>query len=250
MMAASNPNMPRPFLHSVRGYLPDPFKDVLRRCRAFAGWDRYQKTSWSQEGEDLILDRLLGQRRSGFYVDVGAHHPFRFSNTQLFYRRGWRGINIDAMPGAMEAFRKARPRDINLELAVSSRREVLTFHIFDEPALNTFDPELAQQRASDGNGRRVLRTVELKTSPLTDILGEHLPPHQDIDFMSIDVEGFDLDVLRSNDWERYRPDFVVVENLRNLPDSPSLEDEICSHLRGVDYVPRANLFRSMIFARS
>jgi len=71
--------------------------------------------SFAQEGEDRVLYRMFQGRfgRPGFYVDVGAHHPTRFSNTYLFYRMGWRGINLDAMPGSMAAFARARPRDIN-----------------------------------------------------------------------------------------------------------------------------------------
>src|ERR1700733_13651528 len=78
--------------------------------------------SHSQEGEDRVLASLLLKAHggilpsSGFYVDVGAHDPFRFSNTYFFYRRGWSGINIDAMPGSMRRFISHRPRDLNLEL--------------------------------------------------------------------------------------------------------------------------------------
>ena len=94
---------------------------------------------YGQDGEDLILNRLLDGQMQGFYVDVGAHHPIRFSNTYLFYERGWTGINIDAMPGSMKKFRKLRPRDINVECGVASSSGKLTFHRFNEPALNTFD---------------------------------------------------------------------------------------------------------------
>ena len=67
----------------------------------------------------MLLDRFLCQRPSGFYVDVGAHHPIRFSNTFRLYRKGWRGLNIDANPGSMKRFHHTRPRDINIEAAVS-----------------------------------------------------------------------------------------------------------------------------------
>src|SRR5581483_8094739 len=82
---------------------------------------------YSQEGEDLLLARLFDGQKKGFYVDVGAHHPFRFSNTYLLYLNGWRGINIDAMPGSMAAFRKLRPRDINIECMVSQDPRPLRF---------------------------------------------------------------------------------------------------------------------------
>jgi len=100
--------------------------------------------SWSQEGEDRLLARHFGGQRGGFYVDFGAHHPFRFSNTRLLWRRGWSGINIDAMPGSMAAFRRARPRNINLEIGIAQNPGSARFYIFSDNALNTFDAELAE----------------------------------------------------------------------------------------------------------
>ena len=84
----------------------------------------------------MILNRFFERKRNGFYVDVGAHHPKRFSNTYTFYKKGWRGVNIDAMPGSMEKFKKIRPRDINLEFAISNKNGTLVYHMFNEPALN------------------------------------------------------------------------------------------------------------------
>ena len=106
-------------------------------------------TYYSQEGEDILLSRIFGEQAEGFYVDVGAHHPRRFSNTYLFYKRGWRGINIDALPGSMKVFQKFRPRDINLELAVSEREQVLTYYMFNEPALNGFSKTISEKRQTD-----------------------------------------------------------------------------------------------------
>lgn len=80
---------------------------------------KYHTKSYAQEGEDMILHRIFERQSVGFYVDVGAHHPFRFSNTYLFYQKGWRGINIDAMPNSMRLFNRFRPRDINLECGIS-----------------------------------------------------------------------------------------------------------------------------------
>lgn len=112
-------------------------------------------SSFSQEGEDLILHRLFQDyehitktKLEGFYIDVGAHHPIRFSNTFSFYVKGWSGINIDPTPGGMEAFRNIRPRDVNLELAVSDKKEKLKFYLFEEPALNTCDENIALLRVN------------------------------------------------------------------------------------------------------
>jgi hypothetical protein len=119
-------------------------KSLANRIAVFSS-SVYSKPSFSQEGEDRLLDRYFGNRPTGFYIDVGAHHPHRFSNTYLFYMRGWRGINIDAMPDSMKPFRSMRPRDINLEIGVGRTDSVAKFHIFSEPAFNTFDGDLARQ---------------------------------------------------------------------------------------------------------
>ena len=91
--------------------------------------------SYSQEGEDMILRRLFEKQQTGFYVDVGAHHPKRFSNTYLFYKRGWRGINIDLNPLTIELFNFCRREDININSAISDVEEIKKLYFIDE--LNT-----------------------------------------------------------------------------------------------------------------
>ncbi len=161
----------------------------------------------------MILAELFQGKRDGCFVDVGAHHPKRFSNTYHFYRfRGWRGVNIDATPGSMRAFQRSRPDDVNVEAAVSDVPQTLQFFIFNEPALNTFDPKMAAER--DGvQGYHVVRTVQIQTRTLASLLGEQLPANRAIDFLSVDVEGLDLQVLRSNDWQRFRPTLVLAEDV-------------------------------------
>lgn len=181
----------------------------------------HHRVSFSQEGEDLVLMRMFEGQESGFYVDIGAHHPQRFSNTYLFYLKGWQGINIDAMPGSMDLFKKIRPRDINLEIAISDKEEILTYHEFNEPALNSFSVELSREYEKT-SPYKIIKTWEIKTKPLADILESHLEVGQVIDFMSIDVEGLDYQVLVSNDWSKYRPSIILIEELSmNLKDASS-----------------------------
>jgi FkbM family methyltransferase len=170
------------------------------------------RNSFSQEGEDLVLQRIFAGRDNGFFVDVGAHHPTRFSNTYLFYLKGWRGINIDAAPGSMAEFRKVRPGDINIECPVSDKSEIATFYIFNEPALNTFSESEAKKKNGLGP-YRVIESKELQTETLSSILNKNLPHGKEIDFLSIDVEGLDLQVLKSNNWDLYKPKIILVEDL-------------------------------------
>ncbi len=200
--------MRAPIKSLVRRLTPSFLVEGARRIAEMA--DPFVRLSWSQEGEDMILRRMFGEQNFGFYVDVGAHHPFRFSNTCCFYRRGWRGINIDADPAAVEAFRRARPRDFNLSLGVLESPGKCAFHVFSDPALNTFDEELARQREKL-TGYRVLEKREVVTDRLDSILARYLPKDMAIDVLNVDAEGRDLEVLRSNDWERFRPRCVLVE---------------------------------------
>lgn len=231
-------------LKTLKRIVPSRVKRALRELRdeRLGG---HGVRSYSQEGEDMILRRIFEDCATGFYVDVGAHHPFRFSNTCHFHRRGWRGINIDAMPGSMAAFRRHRPADINLETPVGDRDEVLTYYVFDEPALNGFSRELSAERAAAGT-YRITAEIPLRTRRLSEILDEHLPAGTAIDFLSVDVEGHDLAVLRSNDWEKYRPRVVLVEILGNRF-SDIEGHEISALLRGHGYRPFAKAVYTVLF---
>jgi FkbM family methyltransferase len=201
--------------------------------------------SYAQEGEDLALDRLLGHRCSGFYVEVGCHHPFRYSNTYFFYKRGWSGICIDPLPGTKNAFKKWRPRDITVELGVARNPGMMRYHMFNEPALNTFDKNLALQR--DGkNGYRIVNEVEIEIDSLDSILSKLKVP-KDIDFFSIDVEGLDLEVLKSNDWMKYRPKIVVAEALTASLADLNLDPLSC-YLVDLGYKPVIKTGCSVIFS--
>lgn len=207
--------------------------------------DMQPNRCYGQDGEDLILNRLLEGQPIGFYVDVGAHHPVRFSNTHLFYQRGWRGINIDAMPGSMKKFKKMRSRDINIECGVAGTAGKLVYHQFNEPALNTFDANEAEHKNKPPY--EMIGTVEVAVERLDTLLARYLPSGQQIDFLSVDVEGKDEEVLRSNDWSRYRPRFILAETLRT--DMLSMGNcPVVQFLRSVGYKPVGKAYNTSFFA--
>lgn len=220
-------------------------KAILDRLKLLAG--RYSRTSFSQEGEDLLLDRLFEQKRNGFYIDIGAHHPYRFSNTYLFYQKGWHGLNVDPQPGTRAIFQLLRPRDTTLELGVSSSPSTLTYYRFAEPALNTFSKDVVEQRLRQGF--EIHGEEKISTLPLRDIFEAYIPNGQDIDFLSVDVEGFDEVVLRSNDWGRFKPKFVIAEILdHDLMAAPI--SSLANYMRSQGYRIESKLGHSVIFARS
>jgi FkbM family methyltransferase len=210
-------------------------------------FDGYAIKSYSQEGEDMILRRIFENQPCGFYVDVGAHHPKRFSNTYYFYKKGWRGINIEAMVGSKKLFNKMRPRDINIEKAVSNTFETLTYYIFNEPALNGFSKDLSQIREEETE-YRIIKKIQLQTTTLAAILDKHLPKNQPIDFLSIDVEGLDLKTLLSNNWETYRPSVILVEVLNSSIEKIQNNEEY-SFLKKHGYFIFAKSVNTFIFKR-
>ena len=213
--------------------------------RLSSALERHWTPSYAQEGEDRVLWRLFEGAPPGFYVDVGAHHPTRFSNTYLFYREGWSGITIDADPAAAPLFARKRPRDLHVCTGVSDEPGRLTYHRFEAGALNTFDAAVAATRPKTYPTLPPL-TVEVTT--LAALLREHLPGGRNIEFLSVDVEGYDLKVLRSSDWSAYRPRYVLAESVGASIDDLA-GDSCCVFLRSVGYTPFAKTVNTVFYRR-
>ena len=199
------------FRRVLKGLLPSTSKRQLEQM--LLGYHSFAP-SFSSAGEDMILRHLLGsEKRDGFYVDVGAFHPVHASNTYFFYLNGWTGINIDARPGSAALFNKVRPNDINIESGVSDATGNLTYYFIDETSsMNSFSREFLDQL---GMLKYVKREIPVPVRRLSDLLHKHLECGQTIDFLNVDVEGMDYEVLASNDWDTYRPRVVVVEDSHN-----------------------------------
>ena len=207
------------------------------------------RLAFGQEAEDIILRGKLAAPvgRRGFYVDVGAHHPTHFSNTHLFHQMGWQGINIDATPGVEPLFRKARPEDI-FEEAVVGDGGTVEFVDFAGHAVSGVAGDTADARAAAHPADVVARRT-VATRRLGDLLHKHLPAGTPVDFFNVDVEGHELAVLESNDWDAYRPRAVLAE----IGDAPTLADALASpvaaYLDGRGYVAFAKTGLTAFFAR-
>lgn len=195
-----------------RAYISKIIKRLLITQQGFLGLEDHAKVSFSQMGEDIMLDTLFEGKENGFYVDVGAYHPKQYSNTYLLYLRGWHGINIDPNPTFLKQFNKQRPRDINVEAAIASNHREMTYYLFNAPAINTLSKTQANKQR-EKTQYKILEKKKMKTKTLKSLLDTYTSSGQTIDFFSIDVEGFDLEVLQSNDWSRYIPRVILVEDL-------------------------------------
>ena len=162
--------------------------------------------SYAQNLEDVLLARVFRDQIQGHYVDIGANHPVKLSITKHFYDLGWQGINVE--PGQIyQELAAARQRDINLNLAISNETGERMFYEYPVGnALSSFSSELPDTDAHWLEGR-IERKVETLT--LREMFEKYQPPT--IDFMNVDVEGHQHEVLEGNDWTRWRPRVVLAE---------------------------------------
>ncbi len=170
--------------------------------------------SYAQNFEDVMLARVFKGQASGFYIDVGVFHPTADSVTKHFYDLGWSGINIEALPKQFELILQARPRDINIQAAASTQPGPLRFHSVRDTGLSTARSDYAEMHADAGFA---VEALEVPTVSLASVCKEHAHG-KIIDFMKIDVEGAEADVVNSADWQTYRPKVVVIE--ATIPGSP------------------------------
>lgn len=170
------------------------------------------KKSYSQSGEDLIVqfifDRLKIKNPS--YIDIGAHHPYLISNTAIFYLNGSKGINIEPDKRLFSEFIKERKNDINLNIGISNETGMLEYFIMNEKSLNTFSKDDALQAQKEG--KSIVNSVMIMTDTLNNIIKQYCN-NEFPNFLSIDVEGFDEDILRSIDFENNFPLVICVETI-------------------------------------
>lgn len=165
--------------------------------------------SYSHSGEDRLIWKLFGYARGGTYVDVGCYHPADYSNTYLLYCAGWRGLAIDADDHFLALYATMRPEDKVRNVGISVAPGTATLFTFDDRSLNTFDPSIAAEREA-ADPARWLGEIAVPVKRLDQLLAEEAIGH--FDFLNIDVEGRDLAVLQSNDWQRWKPRIIAVED--------------------------------------
>jgi FkbM family methyltransferase len=166
--------------------------------------------SFAQNFEDVILNRIFQGRSDGFYIDVGAHDPEELSVTRYFYELGWSGINIEPVPGSFEKFVRQRPRDVNLNIGLGARHQIVSLYEVElRPELTSLSQSIALSASRLANSRVVERPAEIRT--LREVCNTYCRDRP-IDFLKIDVEGFEREVILGGDWSTYRPTALLIES--------------------------------------
>ena len=199
----------------------------------------FEKKSYAMEGEDLEIVKILKNINNGFYVDAGGYHPLDRNNTYLLYKKNWRGINIDLSEFSIDLFNFIRPKDININVAVSNRDESVTFYYQKELSqLSTIKKNIANQRMQG-----LIKEKKIKSNKLTTILNNSKFNKRKIDFLNTDVEGADFDALKSLDFKIYRPKLICVE----IYDENIEQSEIYIFLKKLNYTKKWSATFSHLF---
>lgn len=213
-------------------------KSVLR----FFYWHIYNQDNFSQGNEEKILQSIFSKTKNGFYVDVGCHHPKRFSNTSLLYKQGWKGINIDANSKNLKLFNFFRKRDFNIRALVSKSEIILDYYYFNDSALNGCLSKSKVDLLLSEN-YKIIKTEKILTRRLDDIIAECKLNHNKIDLLDIDVEGHDFQVLQSINLNFYDVRVILIE-------TGEQENNITEYLLKFNYHLYTRVDRNCIFLKN
>lgn len=160
-------------------------------------WQEMILGSYAQYYEDLEIEKIFNNKKSGRYLEIGGYHPTRLSNTYRLYINGWTGVVVEPNPEVKKLFEKTRPQDRFLNIGISESGGQLKYYKYLIPALNSF--------ADINNGHKIIEVININTKKISDVVTEQF------DFVSIDTEGFDEMILRNWPWKKYKPKAICVE---------------------------------------
>ena len=167
----------------------------------------FPKKSYSMLGEDLVVKNFFKKKTNGTYVDVGCYHPIDGNNTHLLFKNGWNGINIDLNKISIDLFNIARKNDENFRVAVSNKSKKIKFYYRKKiNMLNTINKKFANNSFKKGYS---IDYIQART--LSSILKESKLKNKKIDFLNIDIEGNEINALKTLNFEIYRPKLICVE---------------------------------------
>jgi hypothetical protein len=167
----------------------------------------FPKKTYSMFGEDLIINNFFKKKTNGIYIDIGCYHPYDGSNTHLLFKKGWNGINIDLSELSIELFNVTRKNDLNLRLGVGAKNGKIKFFYRKKiNMLNTTDEKHAKQYFLNG-----YQTSILKQKTLNRILEQSKYKNSKIDFLNIDAENTEYQILKKFNFKKYDPKLICIE---------------------------------------
>lgn len=204
--------------------------DIKHKIRELI-YKRYP-ISFAKSGDDIQLHKLIKNNSPGAYIDIGCWHPIKASNTYYFYLRGWKGICIDPNPELKSIFNKYRKNDVFVNAAISDIDKTLKYYSLHKAydSMNTVKIDFIKYHNLEN---QIKNTVEIPSISLKSVLDQNLLKTDRLDFFDIDVEGFDIEVLKSNDWKIYRPKIIMIESRLNIKED--IYSEIVTYLNEKGY---------------
>lgn len=212
-------------------------------------FDKYKKCSYSQSGEDLIIDFIFNGLKieKPSYLDIGAYHPYHYSNTAFFYKKGGRGINIEPNKKNFDLFLKYRKKDINLNLGIAKQEGVLNFYHMSVPTLNTFSETEAYRLEKEFN-YKILNIEKIKVKTIEQVINSYwygkFP-----DFLSLDVEGGDEDIIKSINYDN-GPIVICVETILFSDSGKGIKNmSMIDFLKSKGYLVYGDTYINTIFVK-
>ena len=211
-----------------------------------------KKFFYSFGGIDNLIQQIFKSQKKGIYIDIGCGHPIKNNNTYLLNKKGWSGINIDLDVNNIELFKIYRPKDLNICAAISDEiKETDLFFYHSRSALNTIDKKTANYQKA-----KVISVKKIKTTTLNNVLDESIYKSSNIDFLSIDVEGSELSVLKNFNFHKFKPKVIVVEYLdlslnkleiKNLSIKNAMNSEIYKLIISKNYTLANMIHSDLVF---
>jgi len=202
----------------------------------------FLKKQYSKNGEDLYLKKIFKNKKYGNYVDIGAYHPYRLSNTYLLYKKGWDGINIDINKISIDIFNIARPKDINLNIAISNKKEKKIFYYKKELyPMNTLNKDFGKLFFKS---KKNIKKDFVMSHPFSYIAKKI---KKNVDLLNIDVEGHEYQVLRGINFKKNKFKIILIEISHFNKESNKNAKKIRSLLLSNNYKYVKNLGETSIY---
>lgn len=206
--------------------------------------------SYSQCGEDLIIRHIFALRKieKPSYIDIGAHHPTALSNTAFFYKRGSRGINIEANPELFQRFKRQRPNDVNLNVGIGPTASTALFYVMEDSTLSTFSE--SEANALIGFNKKLKKKVSIEIQTVDFVLNKYWNGEFP-DFLSLDVEGLDFDIIKSINFAKSSPKVICIEASEYSPiGAGKRRHEVIDFLTAKGYAEYANTNLNAIMVKN